>query len=285
MKITFENDVGKVLFGEGGDFNITAISGLYIPSKTYGTISYAEYDGQLTYQGNANARVITLGCDIVSKNIRQPLENAMRVLNREGTLTLDYGDKVRKIECNQITLSMSERSMTHAVFAVQFVCDDPYFTDKEPAKAGIHGSVNLIVNPITFPCMLSSRDTKRIIENKGDKNIYPVVTIRVVKKGTSASATEYGYKLLNNTTGKTVHLQYTSKAGERIVIDFGKRTVTSIKGGTIITNIIGNLAQGSDLADFYLIPGGNEIEAVDLGTGDESLISLEYENKYVEAVY
>lgn len=82
-----------------------------------------------------------------------------------------------------------------------------------------------------------------------------------------------------------MHLQYTSKAGERIVIDFGKRTVTSIKGGTIITDIIGNVAEGSELADFYLIPGENEIEAVDLGTDDESLISIEYENKYAEAVY
>ena len=285
MRLTFKNSVGTLYFGDGAEFKITAVSGLYVPSKTYGTVRYAEYDGQFTYQSNANARVITLGCDIVSKNLRSALERAMRVLNRAGTLTLDYGDKVRKIECSQVTVSVSDRSTTHAVFGVQFVCDDPYFTDEQPVKAGIHGSVNLITNPITLPCMLSSRDTKRIIENAGDKDVYPIVTIRVVKKGTTASATEYGYKLLNNTTGKSVHLQYTSKAGERIVIDFGKRTVTSIKGGTIITNIIGNIAQGSELADFYLIPGGNEIEAVDLGTDDESLISLEYENKYVEAVY
>lgn len=285
MKITFENSVGKLYFGDGADFKITAISGLYVPSKTYGAIKYAEYDGQLTYQSNANARAITLGCDIVSKNIRSALEQAMRVLNRAGTLTLDYGDKVRKIKCNQVTVSVSERSSYHAVFGVQFICDDPYFTDAEPEITGIHGSVDLIVNPITFPCKLSARDTKRIIQNAGDKDIYPVVTIRVMKKGTSASATEYGYKLFNNTTGKSVHLQYASKVGDRITIDFGKRKVTNISSGNVVTNIIGSIAQGSELSDFYLIPGGNEIEAVDLGTDDESLISLKYENKYVEAVY
>ena len=284
MRLTFKNSVGTLYFGDGSELKITALSGLYTPSKTYGTIRYAEYDGQLTYQSNANARIITIGCDIVSKNLRKALERVMRVLNQGGTLTLDYGDKVRKIECNQVSVTVSERSTSHAVFAVQFVCDDPYFSDLEPQSAGIHGSVNLITNPITLPCMLSSRDTKRIIENAGDKDVYPIVTIRVVKKGTTTS-TEYGYKLLNNTTGKSVHLQYTSKAGERIVIDFGKRTVTSIKGGTIITDIIGNVAEGSELADFYLIPGENEIEAVDHGTDDESLISIEYENKDAEAVY
>ena len=96
MRLTFKNSVGTLYFGDGAEFKITAVSGLYVPSKTYGTVRYAEYDGQFTYQSNANARVITLGCDIVSKNLRPALERAMRVLNRAAHFGLRrQGEKNR----------------------------------------------------------------------------------------------------------------------------------------------------------------------------------------------
>lgn len=281
MKITFSNSTGKVCFGDGEVFKITALSGIYIPSKIYGTINYAGYDGQLTYQTNATARTITLGVDIVSKNVRRYLENAMKVLNSEGTLVFDYGDKVRKIYCNQVTFSMSERSVSHAVFALQFVCDDPYFTDLAPMRFSLHGSVGNITNPITLPCVLSTSDTKKIITNSGHANVFPVITIYVQKKGTNNSEYNYGYKFKNNTTGKEIYLKYVSNAGETITIDIEKRTAK----GNITGNLISYVDMDTWLEDFYLVPGDNDIEAIDLGAGDISRISIKYQNKYVEAVY
>ncbi|MCI5970328.1 MAG: phage tail family protein [Oscillospiraceae bacterium] len=281
MKLTFENEIGSIFFGENEIFKITALSGIYLPSKTYGTINFAGYDGQLTYQSNSNARIITLGVDILSKNIRTHLEKAMRVLNKPGTLILDYGYKVRKIICNQVTFSLSERSATHAVFAVQFVCDNPYFTDLSPVKYGIHGSVGLITNPITLPCVLSTSDTKRKIINSGDEPVYPVITISVKQKGIAAEIFNSGYKFKNNTTGKELYLQYISQAGEKIVIDIKRRTTLSDINGNLLSYIHADTV----LEDFYLAPGENDIEAIDLGNGDVSRMSMEFENYYIEAVY
>ena len=61
MKLTFENEIGKINLGEDSVFKITHINGLYTPQKSYGSINYADYDGSFTYSQNANARIITIG--------------------------------------------------------------------------------------------------------------------------------------------------------------------------------------------------------------------------------
>lgn len=281
MKLTFENEVGKVILGSNQRFKITAINGLYIPSKNYGTINFANYDGQLTYSACANARIITIGGDIVSKNIRNELEWAMRVFNESGILIIDYGDKVRKIICNQVTFSVSNRTLYSAVFTLQFVCDYPYFTDVSPVSMGIYGSVGLITNPITLPCVLSQSGTTRDIVVNGHRKTFPVFNIKVKSKGTAIDGENYGYKIENRTTNQLIYLQYNSVAGEQIIIDVGKREITSSIEGSIITR----LSKDTELENFYLVPGHNTIVVTDLGEDDNSMVDIEFENYYVEAVY
>lgn len=281
MKLTFENEVGKVIMGSNQSFKITAINGLYIPSKSYGTINFANYDGQLTYSSCANARIITIAGDIISKSIRNKLEWAMRVFNESGTLIIDYGDKVRKIICNQVTFSVSNRTLYSAVFTLQFVCDYPYFTDVSPVSMGIYGSVGLITNPITLPCILSQSGTTRDIVVNGHRKTCPIFNIYVKSKGTKVDEENYGYKIENRTTNQLIYLRYNSVAGEQICIDVGQREITSSIQGSIITK----LSNDTQLENFHLAPGHNTIVVTDLGEEDTSMVNIEFENYYVEAVY
>lgn len=281
MKFVFENEIGKIIFGDDSPFKITHINGLYTPSKNYGTISYADYDGTFTYSDNANARIITIGGDVVSKDLRYHLEEASRIFNRSGFFTVDCGEKVRKIECNQVNFSVSSRTMISCVFTLQFLCDYPYFTDENAEKCDIHGFFPLIKNPVTFPCVLSQSNNKKDIDIKSHIKTYPVFTIIVESKGSVTNEENYGYKLINHTTGRSIYLKHKSVAGEKIYIDVLKREVKSSVSG----NILAKLSDYDDIENFYLAPGINKIEAVDLGEGDKARISMEYKNYYVEAVY
>lgn len=281
MKFVFENEIGKINFGDDSDFKITHINGLYTPSKNYGSINYADYDGAFTYSDNANARIITIGGDIISKDLRYHLEKASKVFNQSGFFTIDCTDKVRKIKCNQVNFSVSSRTLVSCVFTLQFLCDYPYFTDTIATKCDIHGYLGLIKNPVTFPCVLSQSSNKKDIDVKSHIKTYPIFTIIVESKGSVESGETYGYKFINNTTGKSIYLKHKSIAGEKIYIDVLKREVRSSVSGNILTK----LSNYDDIENFYLAPGINKMEAVDLGEGDKARIMMEYQNYYVEAVY
>ena len=70
-------------------------------------------------------------------------------------------------------------------------------------------------------------------------------------------------------------------AENALYIDVLKREVRSSVSGNILTK----LSNYDDIENFYLAPGINKMEAVDLGEGDKARIMMEYQNYYVEAVY
>ncbi len=281
MKLTFENDVGKVILGSDECFKIIGINGLYTPSKNYGTINFANYDGQLTYSSCANARIITIVGDIVSKNIREKLEEAVCVFNESGTLIIDLDGKIRKIICNQVSFSVSDRTQYSAVFTLQLICDYPYFTDAETTDILLCGEYKLIENPITLPCMLSIKGTGHNAFVHGQRKTYPEFLIDVKSKGTTSDDTNYGYKITNKTTNQIIYLKYKSVMGEKININVSTREVSSSINGSIIKY----LTNYNQLENFYLDKGLNELSIVDLGQGDEAIINIRFENYYVEAVY
>lgn len=281
MKLTFENEIGKVVLGSDESFKIIGINGLYTPTKNYGTINFANYDGQLTYSSCATARIITILGDIVSKNIREELEQAMCVFNEGGTLVLDFGDKKRKITCNQVSFSVSDRTMYSAVFTLQLVCDYPYFTDEHPTDILIFGEKNMIENPITLPCVLSIKGESQDIVVNGHTKTYPEFIINVKSKGTESGDDVYGYKIENKSTNQIIYLKYKSVAGEKIYIDVSTRQISSSINGSIVHC----LEDYNQLENFYLDKGINTVVATDLRPDDNALINVIFDNYYVEAVY
>src|SRR3972149_1605857 len=92
------------------------------------------------------------------------------------------------------------------------------------------------------------------VSNPGSARAYPVVEI-TRSEGTSA-VVEW---LRNETTGKRLYLNYALQSGEKLTIDLtpGARQITSSYRGAVWEAALRN----SDLGDFYLLPGDNDISA------------------------
>jgi hypothetical protein len=102
--------------------------------------------------------------------------------------------------------------------------------------------------------------------NSGTCAAYPV--LHIYKTGGTSGILKW---IKNETTGKTLYLNYTLRAGETLLIDLtpGNRSAVSSWGG----NVIGRaLLRNSDVADFHLLPGTNTVSAFAEEVGGGSLI-------------
>jgi len=86
------------------------------------------------------------------------------------------------------------------------------------------------------------------ITNNGTSNAYPVIT---------ASGPGKWYSIENHTTNQTILIDYTLATGETASLDLrpGQKTFISDFNG----NILSNIRPESDISNFYLAPGDNNI--------------------------
>jgi hypothetical protein len=115
-----------------------------------------------------------------------------------------------------------------------------------------------LVGNFTAPPLASGITT---VTNGGSARAYPKF---VFKRSGGTSAVVYWLK--NETTGATIHLNYSLLNGETLTIDLSQdnRSVVS----SVFGNVIGRaILRGSDLADFYLLPGSNSISTFVLTAG------------------
>lgn len=113
--------------------------------------------------------------------------------------------------------------------------------------------------------------------NSGQALAYPVFTC--------INSTTDNHRLLylqNNTTNKTIYLDYSIKPNEEVKISFvpGEKYATS----SVFGNIWQAVLKGSDIGDFYLRPGDNRIVFFADTTGSTTLNAyLEWRNIYLSA--
>jgi phage-related protein len=93
---------------------------------------------------------------------------------------------------------------------------------------------------------------KNTITNNGSANAYPKFIFK--RSGGTSAVVEY---IKNETTGATLWLNYSLLDGEELIIDLtpGGRSVTSSFFGDVWRALLRN----SDFADFYLLPGANDV--------------------------
>ena len=114
------------------------------------------------------------------------------------------------------------------------------------------------------------------IEIKGTISVEPVITVYYP---TEIEGSE-SIILTNDTTGKSVQLDYAPTAEETITIDIKNRKVVSNISG----NIINHLSDDTFLGDFVLVRGVNVI-SVNVGdVTSDFTIECRYNNLYSQAV-
>lgn len=279
MTFTFYNDMGsfKLLGSASEGFCICSVSGLEPVSLTRTLETYIGEDGCIENSSQYGQRVITISGDLkMNKNSRDEIRNAMRVLSRKCTLTIDTGDNKRCINVNAATFTLGKKYSKYQTFVIQLTSDYPHFTDENLTQGILFKKDRLLSKDTIFPAVLSRRISSCTLENNGDLTIYPVITI--TKKDDVIRNNEI--LIENETTGKKILLNKTMSCGEVIVVDIRNRRITS----SIEGNILGTLDIYSSLSDFFCNVGENLISVSVNGeqTGVEIMIS--HFNEYLEAI-
>lgn len=316
LHITYENEIGRLDFSGGsgkGAWRILEIDGLGLAEKSYQTVTYPGGAGQRTVSETAGARVITIQCDVncIHGTYKSTAGNAfeaskaLKILNEPGALFIGNGGRNRKIEARCTQAAQGQRYGGYLVFAMQFICDYPYFEDPAVQTIPIFKRENLIgcgvrwflepdasgkdswkseplaADAFQLPCIFSRRVSEANILNAGDVEAEPVIRIRMQGGEYSGESGESGTLAIHNlTTCQKIELNL-ADAGKvsTVTIDIHNRKIFSQDE----ENLIHYLAPTSFLSDFWLQKGQNLIQ-VDNYLSDSCSVVCEFSNKYVEAV-
>lgn len=311
LYITYQNENGKLDFNGGsGHFpwRILEIDGLGLSGKSFHTAAYPSSVGQKTLSETVGARTISIQCDVNSiassygaaRSNQWEISKALKILNEPGTLLIRDGRRTRKIDARCVEAAQGERYGGYTVFAMQFVCDYPYFEDQQMQTIPIFKCENLIGNgtrwyldngvmksePIEkksfkLPCLFSRRITETNIINVGDVNTEPIIRIHMQGGTYTGIDGETGTLVIHNRSTKQdilLNLQEAENVTE-IIIDIPKRIIVSQDK----QNLIHYLAPTSFLSDFWLQTGQNLIK-VENYLSNSCSVECEFSNKYVEAV-
>lgn len=290
FSIIFENEHGKIQIGGGSHpfFRCKAISGLGLAKKEFNTIEYVGENGQDTISEKDLARTITIKGDLLGAQYE--LSQLAQVLYYEGQLKMQFGNKKRMIKCRCNELGEPERRGIYNEIVIQFICDDPEFTDFDQFMVSLFTREDLISSPFTFTAGSGLVFTKRIngadITNNGDLKTFPVFYIYNDSSESTETLNEQkdGILIENTTTGQKIELNYAARPDEEIIIDIENRSIKGIYNGTT-TNLINYISNDTFLNKFWIDPGKNTIQITNYNTDQSITVECQYTNRYIEAVY
>lgn len=280
LKMIYKNELGEVIMHGSGisQLRILGVEGLSLVEKEYSTAIFSGYDGQQTLGSRAVARTINLVLEAVGKNTESIVRNALEVFGRSGVLYIENGVSNRRICCNQIYIPDVTRILRRQIvsFAVQLVCDNPYFEDADDTVVPLYSREKLLSTPFTLPTTFGRIVMGADINVSGAISAEPVITLYYPK---ALNGEEY-VLITNKTTGKSIRLDYKPHTNDTVIVDIKNRMVTSSISG----NIINCISDETFLGDFTLGKGYNFI-TVEAGDMDrEFTVECRYNNLYSEAV-
>ncbi len=275
MDIIYRNNEGEIPFSGSskGYIHITSIEGTGLIEKTRKSYNFPTIPGQSTYYEKDRERVITMSCDYeINPDIS--MDEIIRILYHKGELIVSHNGVERKIACYCQELKMGETVGKYKVFAVQFVCDNPYFTKLEKEYYPLFNTQKNIKNGFSLPAVLSQRTNTRIIDNISYISTCPKVYVFYKGK----DEIEGNITLTNSTTATEIAFsEVPLKKGDEIIIDIKRRTVKRQDG----ENLLSYLTDTSFLYNFSLVPGENVISAV--ADNIDISLSIEYDILFGEA--
>lgn len=286
LKLTYTSSGGAVEMTGGAELpasgipqlRIKEITGLGLAETECRTVSYAGCDGQETVSKRALPRSITISADICAASAAAELRKTVAALCEPGRLLIEDGEMRRRIYCNHTELPDAELILRGriAAFAVQFVCDSPFFEDADEISAALYTRSRELRTSFTLPRMFGKITTGAALNIKSRRSVEPVIRIYTPVSTTGAETVT----ITNTTTGKYIKLTTALTAGDVITIDIKQRTVTSAKSG----NIVHKLSDETALGDLWLAGGTNRITAAVGSVSSQVTAECLYSSLYNEAM-
>jgi len=290
VELIFKNHLGTIqfkgrrhpLYKQG--VIIKGVSGLGLPEREYKLASFINCPGQKLIASRDLARLITLSVDVYSeKQAKAHLRHMLEILYQPGELTLFSGRIQRKIACRCTEVSEPESHGNNFVSVVlQFTCDNPYFTDFEPQQVLLFKRTDLISENFSLPCMFTQRINRCLVVNDGCVASEPIITVVCAEAEASPNSESKndGILIINHSTGQKIRLLCEGVSGETVTINIPERKIISDLQGELTSH----LSSDSFLGAFILQSGENDIEIVNLNARKSVVVTMTFDNRYVEAV-
>lgn len=280
VTLVYKNGLGEVVMtgDSSGALRICDIEGLGPVVYEYNAAVFAGYDGQETVSKRAVSRHITLSLELNSLALAAEIKEIFYIIQESGTLYV-FSDGARKrINCNQTHITDIKRVLKGEIstFAVQFVCDNPFFEDENDTVVSLYERRKCLATPFVLPSAFGEIVIGGGVEVTGTRNAEPMISVHYP----SALESEEGLIITNLSTGTAIQLDFAPVAEDTVVIDVKNRRITSMQSG----NIINCLSMDTFLGDFVFVPGLN---VLDVSVGDVSsgfFVECKYNNSYNEAV-
>lgn len=278
LQLKYKSKFGNIEFSGGGSAKgckIINITGLGLPKKSYKTIEFASENGVTQTSEKDMVRTITITAELLGD--KNDCRKISRVLHESGELYITSDAVRRKIKCKTAQPPEFTRLGGCGVgiytFTVQLQADYPYFTNFYLTEQALFKIKNLVIDEFTLPCVFSERIAKGIINNNGDKRIFPKINILNLSDVSEVSPIEEAdipsniIYIKNITTDAVIIINHIMKKNELITIDMETRHIYSNLDGDI-TN---QLDDDSILANFYIDIGENEIEFKNTNVKNQNL--------------
>ena len=279
MWISFENELGVIRMTGGGEstWRLIAAEGLEPVQYDAETVRMSGREGQTTSSLSSLARTISLKGDIAVNNSSQVLSKAAEILSGNGYLKISKDTKKRKIPA-RCTAFLPERDYGGVrSFVMQFICDDPFFTDFESKEEYIRTVEKLLYGGFTLGegIYFSLGSSSAVVNNMGTKYAEPIIEI------TNDLSNMVGNTITirNETAEQTLIINAKLSGEDRLVIDIPQRKILLND-----TERLDMLSEESFLSSFYLLSGKNLI-SVDTGSNSDRLtVKCIFDNRYIEAM-
>lgn len=186
-----------------------------------------------------------------------------------GELLIIYNNKsIRAIADN--TLSYNENDKFNVNLyenKIRFVCSDPFWKDISLNQMELCSFLNKFSFPFSFPCEMGGEANKTTVNNNGDIE----TPLKIKFTGNVVNP-----KLINNTTGDFIKLNYKLNENDIVEVD------TDYKTRCIKLNGINNFSiLDFDSTLFQLEVGENELEFKSDKADSKAKIDIEYKNNYI----
>ena len=262
MIITINNGITEISVGDNScDFGLLAYSGF----------DAADYDVKMSAGGSSNGGYITsarldsrtLGIkfDFGGHNaeaLRQRLIS-FSAPDRELTVTATRGKIRRTITGQAIDFQISETNrFVPSTVTLSILCPDPYFKATEVIFQNAALVTPMFRLPCSFPCLLGIESSTGSIAffNSGDAPADMVAELIAYGDLTNP-------RIINDTNGKSIQINGSMSAGDKLTISTVRRQKTAkINGSRCIIN------PSSQFSDFLAVGTNNLRYTSDEGSSD-----------------
>lgn len=239
-KLTYTNERGEsVVFSHASVFHTNEVSGLSDVRNEIYSINSMGQDGD-TYLGNRiESREIEIVGSINERNkdkMREYRRKLNRVLNPQysATLTYEYGDFLRVIDCTVDNAPVFSRKAILQDFTVQLLCLNPFWRKQSETRDDIAAWVGGFEFPEEIPVdegwEIGYRQPSLIVNvyNEGDVQTGIRVEFRALGIVESPS-------LLNVDTQEFIKLNFSMQAGDVLSVStgYGQKEVVLKRNGVI----------------------------------------------------